>query len=70
MEREKPYFCEGCGKRYKNLNGLKYHKNHNERCVQAIEAQQQQHGASQGPDLQEPNEVGVPAFPPQSIALG
>ena len=24
MEKEKPYKCEVCGKRYKNLNGLKY----------------------------------------------
>lgn len=24
MEREKPYKCDYCGKRYKNLNGLKY----------------------------------------------
>jgi transcription factor SFP1 len=24
MEKEKPYKCECCGKRYKNLNGLKY----------------------------------------------
>lgn len=26
MEKEKPYRCEVCGKRYKNLNGLKYHR--------------------------------------------
>lgn len=24
MEKEKPFNCEICGKRYKNLNGLKY----------------------------------------------
>ena len=24
MAKEKPYRCEVCGKRYKNLNGLKY----------------------------------------------
>lgn len=24
MEKEKPFSCETCGKRYKNLNGLKY----------------------------------------------
>jgi transcription factor SFP1 len=28
MEKEKPYRCEVCGKRYKNLNGLKYHRAH------------------------------------------
>lgn len=28
FELDKPYRCEGCGRRYKNLNGLKYHKAH------------------------------------------
>ena len=28
MEKDKPYKCESCGKRYKNLNGLKYHRTH------------------------------------------
>ena len=32
MEKEKPYKCEKCGKRYKNLNGLKYHKQHSPPC--------------------------------------
>ncbi|KAL9584612.1 MAG: hypothetical protein Q9212_002017 [Teloschistes hypoglaucus] len=32
MERHKPYRCEACGKRYKNLNGLKYHKSHSAAC--------------------------------------
>ena len=32
MEKEKPYRCETCGKRYKNLNGLKYHRNHSPAC--------------------------------------
>jgi transcription factor SFP1 len=32
MEKEKPYRCEICGKRYKNLNGLKYHKAHSPPC--------------------------------------
>lgn len=27
-EKDKPYRCEVCGKRYKNLNGLKYHRSH------------------------------------------
>ncbi|KAL8964985.1 MAG: hypothetical protein Q9197_006722 [Variospora fuerteventurae] len=42
MEKHKPYRCDACGKRYKNLNGLKYHKNHSAPCedgkpLQAIE---------------------------------
>ncbi|KAI9730759.1 MAG: Transcriptional regulator of ribosomal biogenesis proteins [Cirrosporium novae-zelandiae] len=32
MEKEKPYKCDHCGKRYKNLNGLKYHKTHSPPC--------------------------------------
>jgi transcription factor SFP1 len=32
MEKEKPYKCDVCGKRYKNLNGLKYHKAHSLPC--------------------------------------
>ncbi|MCJ1479615.1 Transcriptional regulator of ribosomal biogenesis proteins [Lambiella insularis] len=32
MEKEKPFKCEACGKRYKNLNGLKYHKSHSPPC--------------------------------------
>jgi transcription factor SFP1 len=32
MEKEKPYRCEVCGKRYKNLNGLKYHRQHSPQC--------------------------------------
>ncbi|EFQ25556.1 uncharacterized protein GLRG_00700 [Colletotrichum graminicola M1.001] len=32
MEKEKPFSCDVCGKRYKNLNGLKYHKGHSAPC--------------------------------------
>lgn len=32
MEKEKPYNCDVCMKRYKNLNGLKYHRNHSAPC--------------------------------------
>ncbi|KAG5983515.1 hypothetical protein E4U55_007981 [Claviceps digitariae] len=32
MEKEKPFNCDTCGKRYKNLNGLKYHKSHSLPC--------------------------------------
>lgn len=32
MEKHKPYRCDSCGKRYKNLNGLKYHKSHSKAC--------------------------------------
>lgn len=28
----KPFVCAFCGKRYKNYNGLKYHKNHSVAC--------------------------------------
>ena len=36
MEKHKPYRCDTCGKRYKNLNGLKYHKIHNPSCDSEI----------------------------------
>ncbi|KAI9702731.1 MAG: Transcriptional regulator of ribosomal biogenesis proteins [Bogoriella megaspora] len=32
MEKEKPYKCDVCHKRYKNLNGLKYHRQHSPPC--------------------------------------
>ncbi len=32
MEKEKPYRCDSCGKRYKNHNGLKYHRGHAAAC--------------------------------------
>lgn len=37
MEKHKPYRCDTCGKRYKNLNGLKYHKNHSPNCDSEIQ---------------------------------
>ncbi|KAL2015705.1 hypothetical protein VTK56DRAFT_5006 [Thermocarpiscus australiensis] len=41
MEKEKPFKCEVCGKRYKNLNGLKYHKQHSLMCDPDLRAQHQ-----------------------------
>ena len=39
MEKEKPYKCDVCGKRYKNLNGLKYVKSSNVKsCILTNEA--------------------------------
>ncbi|KAI0126438.1 hypothetical protein BJ170DRAFT_684028 [Xylariales sp. AK1849] len=38
MEKEKPHKCEYCNKRYKNLNGLKYHKLHSPACEIAAQA--------------------------------
>ena len=59
MEKEKPYRCEQCGKRYKNLNGLKYHKNHSPPCNPDLDVSKvslpgmdnpHQDGAGEGPD--------------------
>lgn len=33
MEKEKPFSCDTCGKRYKNLNGLKYVSQNLIRCI-------------------------------------
>jgi transcription factor SFP1 len=30
MEKEKPFYCDMCNKRYKNPNGLKYHRLHSD----------------------------------------
>lgn len=32
MEKVKPYKCDTCLKRYKQLNGLKYHRTHSQIC--------------------------------------
>ncbi|KAK2068227.1 hypothetical protein P8C59_002881 [Phyllachora maydis] len=40
MEKEKPFSCEVCGKRYKNLNGLKYHRQHSPMCDPDLRLQQ------------------------------
>ncbi|KAF2677548.1 hypothetical protein K458DRAFT_319308 [Lentithecium fluviatile CBS 122367] len=48
MEKEKPYRCEMCGKRYKNLNGLKYHRAHAPRCNPELGQQFGQLPALQG----------------------
>ncbi|PSN71635.1 hypothetical protein BS50DRAFT_607302 [Corynespora cassiicola Philippines] len=42
MEKEKPYRCEVCGKRYKNLNGLKYHRAHAPNCNPELHLQKLQ----------------------------
>jgi hypothetical protein len=49
MEKEKPYRCEVCGKRYKNLNGLKYHRQHNKPC--GPEMKQMMVSQTASPDL-------------------
>ena len=50
MEKEKPYKCDVCSKRYKNLNGLKYHKTHSPPCNPELQQQKlQQQQLQQGP---------------------
>ncbi|KAK3079647.1 Transcriptional regulator of ribosomal biogenesis proteins [Coniosporium uncinatum] len=55
MEKEKPYRCETCGKRYKNLNGLKYHRQHSPPCNPELRNQMQ--GLGIGP----PSNLGMNA---------
>ncbi|EXJ87305.1 hypothetical protein A1O3_04264 [Capronia epimyces CBS 606.96] len=50
MEKEKPYKCEVCQKRYKNLNGLKYHKTHSPPCNPELQL-----NPNQSPSLSIPN---------------
>lgn len=49
MEKEKPYKCEVCQKRYKNLNGLKYHKQHSVPCNPELQTQKSQQQSSSQP---------------------
>lgn len=48
MEKEKPYRCEVCGKRYKNLNGLKYHRAHSPPCNPELQTNKMGLGGLQG----------------------
>ncbi|KAI9047561.1 hypothetical protein LZ554_008277 [Drepanopeziza brunnea f. sp. 'monogermtubi'] len=49
MEKEKPYKCDVCGKRYKNLNGLKYHKQHSPPCNPELKLNSHMAAAGLGP---------------------
>ena len=53
MEKHKPYRCDTCGKRYKNLNGLKYHKNHSPNCDSEIRNPYPPHptGRTEAPEI-------------------
>jgi transcription factor SFP1 len=48
MEKEKPYKCDVCQKRYKNLNGLKYHKTHSPPCNPDLQPQNGNRSPSMG----------------------
>ncbi|KAF1988513.1 hypothetical protein K402DRAFT_411464 [Aulographum hederae CBS 113979] len=49
MEKEKPYRCDTCGKRYKNLNGLKYHRQHSPPCNPEVKNSMAALGLGVGP---------------------
>lgn len=53
MEKEKPYKCDVCQKRYKNLNGLKYHKTHSPPCNPELQL-----NANKSPSMGMPNMMG------------
>ncbi|KEF56285.1 uncharacterized protein A1O9_07866 [Exophiala aquamarina CBS 119918] len=54
MEKEKPYKCDVCQKRYKNLNGLKYHMTHSPACA----IKQGPDNTTKSPPLAMPNMMG------------
>jgi transcription factor SFP1 len=58
MEKEKPFKCEFCHKRYKNLNGLKYHKAHSPYCVPEMTNGIQQMVANMNMNMNLPGLVG------------
>lgn len=53
MEKEKPYKCDVCQKRYKNLNGLKYHKQHSPPCNPELQL-----NANKSPTMAMPGMMG------------
>lgn len=61
MEKEKPYRCEYCGKRYKNLNGLKYHRTHSTHPVSGALGMPTTPQPQQQQQLQQPVPGGVVA---------
>lgn len=74
MEKEKPYKCDVCHKRYKNLNGLKYHKTHSPPCnpelqQQRLQQQQQQLQQTQRTPVASPNQQQLPASSSMSNIL-
>lgn len=63
MEIQKPHFCPICGKRYKNPNGLKYHKGHSPACEKY---QRQQASSSAEPSSQSTNSSAQAAGLPET----
>src|SRR5690606_14901446 len=63
-EKEKPYRCQFCGKRYKNLNGLKYHKQHQPGCNPDLQPPPipQTGGDSNGPSIPGGGALGANAL--------
>lgn len=72
MEKEKPYKCDVCHKRYKNLNGLKYHKTHSPPCNPELQQQRlQQQQLQQGqrtPTLNSPLQQQQHLSPTSSVS--
>lgn len=69
MEKEKPYKCDVCQKRYKNLNGLKYHKTHSPPCNPELaqqRLQQQQQAAQQAGQSNQQSQSSLSAMMPGS----
>lgn len=69
MEKEKPYKCDVCGKRYKNLNGLKYvsHAQLQRRPRLTISEQHKQHSPPCNPDLKLGNQLAAVGLGPLSM---
>lgn len=68
MEKEKPYKCDVCGKRYKNLNGLKY-VSHLYLCPEPrlTIAKHKQHSPPCNPDLKLGNQLAAAGLGPLGV---
>ena len=69
MEKEKPYKCDVCHKRYKNLNGLKYHKTHSPPCNPELQQQKLQGLQSNGSVVSPQDASGMSNLFPNNINL-
>ena len=66
MEKEKPYKCDVCQKRYKNLNGLKYHKTHSPPCNPELQV----NGANRLPSVNLQGMVSPPGMANNNMGAG
>uniref|UniRef100_A0A8C9VPB2 D4, zinc and double PHD fingers family 2, like n=1 Tax=Scleropages formosus TaxID=113540 RepID=A0A8C9VPB2_SCLFO len=68
-DRDKPYACDICGKRYKNRPGLSYHYTHSHLAEEEGEDEEEEEGESQVPFQPRPEEHNTPKKGPDGLAV-